>query len=102
MTTHSSGNKNQLHSCIYMQALLLYHHPLGTFRTAATDVSDEYDNMCVYAYLCVFFTKYIVAALASVYPAKQADGLYCVHLLCAAGLNKDQIPKKCPAELSNH
>ena len=31
------------------------------FRTVATDVSDEYDNVCVYAH-----TKYIVAALASV------------------------------------
>ena len=35
------------------------------FRTLATDVSDEYDIMCVYDP-----SKYIVAALASVYTAK--------------------------------
>ena len=35
------------------------------FRSVATDVSDEYDNMCVYAP-----SKYIVAALASVHSAK--------------------------------
>ena len=35
------------------------------FRSGATDVSDEYDNVCVYADI-----KYIVAAMASVYTAK--------------------------------
>ena len=35
------------------------------FRSGATDVSDEYDNVCVYAHI-----KYIVAAMASVYTAK--------------------------------
>ena len=35
------------------------------FRSVATDVSDEYDNVCVYAHI-----KYIVAAMASVYTAK--------------------------------
>ena len=35
------------------------------FRTVVIDVSDVYDNMCVYAH-----TKYIVAALASVHSAK--------------------------------
>ena len=35
------------------------------FRSVATDVSDEYDNVCVHGH-----TKYIVAALASVHSAK--------------------------------
>ena len=35
------------------------------FRSVATDVSDEYDYMCVYA-----SSKYIVAALFAVYTAK--------------------------------
>ena len=58
MTTHCSGKEQSIH--IHMSAGHTTTH-CDNFRTVATDVSDEYDNMCVYAH-----TKYIVAALASV------------------------------------
>ena len=66
MTTYCSGKK---------QDTAAFHigtsagHTTTThwdnFRTVATAVSDEYDNVCVYAHI-----KYIVAALASVHSAK--------------------------------
>ena len=67
MTTYCSGKKHN--TAAFHRSTSAGHTTThwDNFRTVATDVSDEYDNMCV----CVYaHTKYIVAALASVYSAK--------------------------------
>ena len=66
------------------------------FRSVATDVSDEYDNVCVYAHI-----KYIVAALASVHSAKYTDGILRAPAVCSWPRQKTKF-QNCPAELSNH